>query len=183
MAQESARSTQNPVLSFQIRPARPRDLEWVAAVEAASFPAPWSLEAFRSLIGRPRVHFLVAELDPVERVSANPAVSEASSGIVGHGILWCASDEAELANLAVQPAFRKRRVAGALVDRLLDEAECANIRSVCLEVRASNEAATLLYLGRGFRQVGLRKHYYDEPREDARVLRLSLCPGHCGSPS
>ena len=51
-----------------------------------------------------------------------------------------------------------------------------------LEVRASNETALALYVRRGFHQVGVRRHYYDQPREDARVLPLTLVSSGSGGP-
>lgn len=166
--------------SVRIRPARIEDLDRIAQVEATCFSAPWNPGAFRSLIGRPGVYLLVAELDWISEEVSGSTISTKSSRIVGHGILWRAAEEAELANLAVDPAFRGQGVAGALLDRLIDEASGARVTSVFLEVRASNEAALVLYVGRGFHQVGLRRHYYDQPREDARVLQLTLASGSGG---
>ena len=166
----------------RIRPARIKDLDRIVQVEAACFSVPWSPGAFRSLVGRPRVHLLVAELNRISEVVGGTTVSTESSRIVGHGILWRAADEAELANLAVAPAFRGQGVAGALLDRLTDEASAAGVTSVFLEVRTSNEAALALYVGRGFHQVGVWRHYYDQPREDARVLQLRLVSGGSGGP-
>jgi [ribosomal protein S18]-alanine N-acetyltransferase len=148
---------------IRIRDARPGDLGRVAEVEASCFTTPWSPSSFRSLIGQERVTFLVAE-----------TVAGADPIVVGHGVLWRIADEAELANLAVSPDAQGRGVAGALLDRLLEEASDTGVLTVFLEVRASNRAALRLYEGRGFRQIGLRSQYYDRPREDARVLRLDL---------
>ena len=39
-----------------------------------------------------------------------------------------------------------------------------------LEVRRSNEAARALYEGLGFRVEGVRRDYYQHPREDALIL-------------
>ena len=43
-----------------------------------------------------------------------------------------------------------------------------------LEVRDSNAAAIALYEALGFTQIGLRKNYYQHPKEDARILRKDL---------
>lgn len=45
-----------------------------------------------------------------------------------------------------------------------------NLHSIYLEVRASNIAAVTLYEHAGFKEVGQRKNYYDNPREDARLM-------------
>lgn len=142
-----------------MRAARPRDLPAVSEIEEASFSAPWSVSAFRTLFQRDRVRFLVAESE---------------DGVIGHAVLWYALDEAELANLAVAPEERGRGVAGVLVDRLIEECRAVGVRRIFLEVRESNRVALRLYRGKGFQEVGVRAAYYQNPREDARVLRYDL---------
>ena len=44
-------------------------------------------------------------------------------------------------------------------------------RCLTLEVRASNTPAQALYEKLGFAQVGRRPKYYQNPREDALILR------------
>lgn len=149
-----------PAPALRVRPAALPDLEGVVRVELASFSTPWSAGSFQALLGRDQVLFLVLEGAP--------------GRVMGHGILWWAGEEGEVANLAVAPECRGRGAGGVLLDRLLDGARNAGLESVFLEVRASNEAAAALYRTRGFRPVGVRRDYYSRPREDARVLRLDL---------
>ena len=46
--------------------------------------------------------------------------------------------------------------------------------ALTLEVRDSNAPAIALYDSLGFEQIGLRKNYYQLPKEDARILRKEL---------
>ncbi|MFR6377514.1 MAG: hypothetical protein ACLUN5_14145 [Oscillospiraceae bacterium] len=46
--------------------------------------------------------------------------------------------------------------------------------ALTLEVRDSNAPAIALYDSLGFEQIGLRKNYYQHPKEDARILRKEL---------
>ena len=48
--------------------------------------------------------------------------------------------------------------------------------AIVLEVRESNFGARSMYASRGFEEVGRRRDYYDDPREDALVLRSDI--GH-----
>ena len=59
----------------------------------------------------------------------------------------------------------------ALVERLVDALKDRQSRCLMLEVRASNTGAQLLYEILGFVQVGIRKNYYRNPKEDALILR------------
>jgi ribosomal-protein-alanine N-acetyltransferase len=76
------------------------------------------------------------------------------------------TDEVEVLNLAVDPAFRRQGIGTRL---LLSIAS----RHVFLEVRESNEGALRLYRKLGFQEVGRREKYYDDPEETAIVMRLS----------
>ncbi len=75
----------------RIRPARIEDLDRIAQIEATWFSAPWNPGAFRSLIGRPGVYLLVAELGWISEEVVGSTGSTKFFRIVGHGILWRAS--------------------------------------------------------------------------------------------
>ena len=47
-------------------------------------------------------------------------------------------------------------------------------QSLTLEVRASNASARSLYEKLGFEQIGCRKNYYRNPKEDALILKKTL---------
>ena len=75
-------------------------------------------------------------------------------------------------SLAVSPNYRRQGIA----TKLIDEATflCKPNRTI-LEVRESNFAARELYKRLGFREMTLRRGYYDKPEEDAVVMeRLTL---------
>ena len=84
------------------------------------------------------------------------------------------ADEAEIANLAVSPAARRRGIGALLLLRILDAAATFGAGAVFLEVRESNEAALALYAAQGFTVVGRRKQYYRRPAEDALIMRRTL---------
>lgn len=158
------------IRALEIRPVRADDILRVAEIEASCYTTPWSAEAFRSLVGRPRVRFDVAELT----TEASRGGTDGAAMVAGYGILLNAGEEADLVNLAVDPALRGRGLGAALLEHVVEEARRAGVRAVFLEVRASNAAAIGLYSTRGFRQIATREHYYERPTEDARVLRKLL---------
>ena len=82
--------------------------------------------------------------------------------------------EGDMMNLAVAPAFRRQGIAEKLVLALCSALLEKNVRSLTLEVRASNQPAKALYEKLGFSQVGKRPNYYRNPREDALILRKEL---------
>ena len=82
-----------------------------------------------------------------------------------------AADESDVMNVAVHPDYRRRGIAESLIDCLIRELKNRGSHALMLEVRDSNEPAISLYEKLGFQQVGLRKNYYHNPKEHARILR------------
>ena len=69
-------------------------------------------------------------------------------------------------------------IASALMRQLMTELRAIGSEKLTLEVRASNMPARGLYAKLGFVQVGLRKNYYRDPKEDALILSISLKEGN-----
>lgn len=82
--------------------------------------------------------------------------------------------ETDMMNVAVTTAYRRRGIAEQLVLALVEELKTLGSRCLTLEVRASNEPAKRLYEKLGFEQVGQRKNYYRNPKEDALILRKEI---------
>jgi ribosomal-protein-alanine N-acetyltransferase len=137
-----------------------RDVDAVVSIETEAFSSPWRRETFLDLIDRPGLELLVLE--------------DQQAGIIGYAVLWCVLDQGELANMAVTPSYRRRGLGGFLLSRVLEVARERGVETVYLEVRVSNESAVKLYTQFGFSDVGLRRQYYERPKEDARVMRADL---------
>jgi len=85
-------------------------------------------------------------------------------------------DEAEVLDVVVAPAARRRGIARALLQWLI-AALPADIHRVLLDVRVSNDPARGLYQSLGFVEDGRRRNYYPLPggaREDAILMSLEL---------
>ena len=133
-----------------------RHVPQVAALEKECFCDPWSEGSVASELENPLSRWLVA------------LEGEQVLGYVGSQTVL---DESDMMNLAVDPAFRRRGIARALVCALIEQLRKMGSRCLTLEVRASNESAQALYACLGFVQVGRRKNYYHHPKEDALILR------------
>jgi ribosomal-protein-alanine N-acetyltransferase len=82
-----------------------------------------------------------------------------------------AHDELEILNLAVAPPMRRKGVARALVQGVLETLEGAAF----LEVRESNTGARQFYESIGFTELDRRPGYYSDPHEAAIVMKLRSC--------
>jgi ribosomal-protein-alanine N-acetyltransferase len=79
-------------------------------------------------------------------------------------------DELHINSLAVDEPWRRRGLARVLLKSVIGDAVAAGARAATLEVRQSNVAARALYEGLGFHVEGVRRDYYQQPREDALIL-------------
>ena len=128
----------------------------IAQLEKICFSDPWSERSVASELDNKLAFWLVA----VE--------GERVAGYIGSQTVM---DETDMMNVAVHPDYRKQGVATALIVGLVEELRKQESHCLTLEVRASNESAIRLYRKLDFQQVGCRKNYYRNPREDALILR------------
>ena len=128
----------------------------IAELETICFSDPWPDAAIRSELENPLSYWLVA-------VDGDLVV-----GYVGSQSVM---GEADIMNVAVDPAYRRMGVAKNLLVRLERDLSAKEVYSLTLEVRASNAPAITLYASLGFVQVGRRPNYYHKPKEDALILR------------
>lgn len=142
--------------ALTIRRMTKNDIDAAVQVENASFSEPWTAEMFAETLDLPYARYYAAEL-PDGTVA----------GICGVKII---ADTGEITNVGVLPAMRGRQIGRRMLERLLDDAAKEGIFSFTLEVRASNTPAVSLYEKLGFRTEGVRKGFYDRPKEDALIM-------------
>ena len=128
----------------------------VAELEKICFSDPWSENSIASELDNQLAFWLVAE------------EGETVAGYIGSQTVM---DETDMMNVAVHPDFRRQGIAEALVNGLVDRLKAMGSHCLTLEVRASNAPAISLYEKLGFSEIGRRKNYYRNPREDALILR------------
>ena len=128
----------------------------VAELEKICFADPWSEKSIASELDHTWSLWLVALDD---------------NNVVGYIGSQTAVDETDVMNVAVHPDYRRRGIAERLIGMLVAELKDRGSRALMLEVRSSNAPAIALYEKLGFSQVGCRKNYYRNPKEDALILR------------
>ena len=128
----------------------------IAELEKLCFQDPWSEKSIASELGNKLSLWLVA-LDDQQVV-----------GYVGSQTVL---GETDMMNIAVHPNYRRQGIANQLILALIQELTEHGSHSLMLEVRVSNESAISVYHNLGFTEVGVRKNYYRNPKEDALILR------------
>ena len=79
-------------------------------------------------------------------------------------------EEGDVTNVVVEESWRGQGLGRSLMTRLLEDGKARGIRAFTLEVRTGNKGAIRLYEELGFRSEGVRKGFYDLPKEDAYIM-------------
>lgn len=135
---------------------REQHVAQVAVLEKLCFSDPWSEKSVASELNNKLSLWLVAE---------------DHGTVLGYVGSQTVIDETDMMNIAVHPDYRNQGIATGLIVGLVEELKKRGSRCLTLEVRASNEPAIRLYRMMEFQEVGRRRNYYRNPREDALILR------------
>ncbi len=141
-----------------IRRMTEQDCKKAAVLEKEIFSQPWSEQGFLDALTREKNIFLIAE----EAGELN--------GYLG---LYQSLDEGEITNVAVKADKRNTGIGRKLMQAAIEEAKQQQISRIILEVRVSNASAIHLYEKCGFINCGVRKGFYDFPKEDAYIMIYS----------
>jgi [ribosomal protein S18]-alanine N-acetyltransferase len=109
-------------------------------------------------------------------VSSGVVLVAEAGELCGFVCAQAVTGEWELENVVVDAGFLRRGIADELMRTLIQRAKNAAASAILLEVRESNRAARGLYEKHGFREVGRRPAYYENPAEDAILYTLRLQP-------
>ena len=134
------------------------DVHLCAALDSLCFDAHcFSAEMIASLISSPQVFGfkLIEDGTPV-----------------GYSLISYVGEEGEILTIGIHPEKQGQGLGRVLLQAMLEKAYNKGVENIYLEVRESNVAAQNLYASFGGVQVGLRKNYYENPKENAKVLHI-----------
>ncbi|MBZ5522944.1 MAG: ribosomal protein S18-alanine N-acetyltransferase [Acidobacteriia bacterium] len=147
----------------RVRHANADDLpRMMELAKRAATAAQWSAAAFERLFAEDRQAARVV------------LVVEDDGEVAGFLAARESAGEWEIENLAVSGPARRRGLGSRLLGEFLHQARSSGGRDVFLEVRESNTAARALYEKWAFCEAGRRKQYYQDPCEDALILKFSF---------
>lgn len=136
-----------------------RDAVAIAAIAKKSpEAAQWSRESYAAL----------------RKQGCSVWVAEAGETPAGFLVARVTSQEAEILNLAVDPANRRAGIATALFHQARAEFRRLKATRIFAEVRESNMPALQFYEKHGFLSTGRRPGYYQNPAEAAVLLMREL---------
>ncbi len=147
---------------MKIREMTIKDCDRVEAIEKATFSMPRRRDNFEGSVLQENYCLLVAVSDDDE------------DDILGYCCFYYVLDEAEIPNVCVREDQRGKGIAFGMMKELIERAKELEVKDMYLEVRVNNEPARSLYRKLGFKDVGLRKGFYELPKEDAVIMRLNI---------
>lgn len=147
-------------MTYEILPLTAAHISQAAEIERLCFSDPWSEKMLAEHLANPCSLTLAAVGD--------------TGRLLGYVGLLAVVDEGYITNVAVRPDCRRQGVAAALLDALEAQGKERELAFLTLEVRQSNAPARALYEKLGYLQAGLRRNYYENPREDAIIMTKTL---------
>ena len=149
--------------TIRVRPAAPADLPRLVEIASHSATAAqWNQAEYHKLFA------------PEQPQSRTALIVEQNETVAGFIVGRQAGDEWEIENIAVTGSARRCGLGTRLLGEFLDLVRSRGGSAVFLEVRESNHAARALYEKWAFIEVGRRTMYYENPREDALILRFNF---------
>ncbi len=135
------------------------EIDFVEELEKKTFSDAWSKQSIYETFCQSQAYIIVVESE---------------NGLAGYGIVYSVLDEAELVRIAVDEKARRQGVGQGLIDYIFQKCQKENIRRVLLEVRESNLGARVFYEKCGFAVDGIRKNFYENPKENAVLMSKTL---------
>ncbi len=154
-------ATLRKIGTLTIETVGPAAAQLLSELHREVFSEFWTAEAFDGILKAPGTDALIAS---------------AHGEPYGFLVTRAAADEAEIITIGSRPSQQRRGVARQMLTRQMTVLASQGIRSLFLEVAATNIAAQQLYLACGFTEAGRRKGYYKRAAgaEDAIVMRCEL---------
>jgi ribosomal-protein-alanine N-acetyltransferase len=187
-------------LAFNIRLMCQEDLPQVNEIDHEAFPTLWPPPNYQRELKNSLAHYIVAgdeekEYEPPapkdappkgssglfgrlkllfnhRKPSNNEAPPAARGYVFGFAGLWMMAGEAHITNIAVREKYRRQGIGELLLISMIELALELDAHLVTLEVRTSNTTAQSLYAKYGFVEVGLRRGYYTDNREDGVLMTI-----------
>ncbi len=151
---------------IRVRRGMPQDMERLMEIARhAATAAQWPRQEYARLF------------TPEQTEERSLLVVEEDGQVMGFIVGRAVKGEWEIENIAVSGPARRRGLGSHLLGEFLNLVRRRGGHTVFLEVRESNHAARKLYEKWAFLEAGRRKGYYQDPPEDALVLRFSFPSG------
>ena len=136
-----------------------KDLELMKNTLYSDFDNFWSYNVLKQELENDKTKYIIAK-------EKNEVV-----GFAGISVIF---DEATLNNIVVKKSCRGRGIGGELLETLIDLCSDLKLKSFTLEVNVENTPAIKLYEKFGFKNLGIRKKYYNNSTDAYIMTKYDL---------
>lgn len=140
-----------------LRRATLNDAKEIARLESEIFKSGWTLENVENML----------------KGDSYAVVEEVNGEIIAYASYYIHIDEGDINNVAVTANYRKQGIGKSLVNALLQDAKARGVNKLFLEVRENNITAIKLYESFNFKQISVRKKYYNDG-QNALIYQLVI---------
>ncbi len=134
------------------------DLDEISSTLTSCFDNFWNYNILKSELENTNSKYIVAKLN---------------NEIVGFAGIINTLDQMEITNIVVRKDMRNQGIGNTLLNELIKLTIASKMNTIFLEVNSNNLSAIRLYEKNGFKQVGLRKKYYNNT-DDAILMNLKI---------
>ncbi len=134
------------------------DLDSISDILTCEFDDFWNYNLFKSELENKNSMYIVAKFN---------------NQIVGFAGIWFSVDDIHITNIVVKKNCRNQKIGSLMLNNLIELCENRTQKSITLEVNSNNIPAQKLYQKFGFKNVGIRKKYYNNT-EDAIIMTKTL---------
>ena len=134
------------------------DLNEISKIITVEFDDFWTANTLESELKNPFSKYIVARIE---------------NEIVGFAGVIDTVDRLEITNIVVKKNFRKNGIGNELLKNLIKLAKENEKTEITLEVNNINLPAIKLYEKNGFKNLGIRKKYYNNT-DDANIMTLKI---------
>lgn len=134
------------------------DFEIISPILSSDYDDFWSPETLKAELANKNSHYIVAKLN---------------GEILGFAGIWKSVDDIHITDIVVKKSYRRNGIGNLLLQKLIELTKKLNYTELTLEVNVNNEIAKKLYLKFGFKELGVRKKYYNNT-DDAIIMTLYI---------
>ena len=145
-------------MEVQISNMSKTDLESIADIWSVDFDDFWPFSVLETEFSNPNSICFVAKYN---------------DKIIGVASLWKSVDDIHITNIVIKKEFRGNGFSNVLLEKLIQTSKDLNYSSITLEVDSNNIVAINLYKNHNFKELGIRKKYYNNTN-DAIIMTLFL---------
>ena len=154
---QAQRQLEEKIKNIQITPMTLEDLHQIADILTSDFDTFWNDNILKGELNAENSKYWIAKM---------------GQEIIGFAGMKIMVDEADIMNIVVKKRHQNQGIGSLLLKKLISTSKQLNLTFINLEVMEENYPAIHLYKNFGFKQIGIRKNYYQD--KNGLIMKMKL---------